>query len=76
VSLRLELIPETLDGEEELRLARIDFELLPEAGHVDVYRSGECRGVVPPDAGQQVLARERLARILDKEPEELELACS
>ena len=36
-----ELIPESLDGEKKLGLARVALELLPEPGHVDVYSSGE-----------------------------------
>src|SRR5256885_1141832 len=65
----VEAIALTPDGDDRVR-----SQLLPQAGHVDVDHVGAGVELVAPDGGQEVLLRDRPARVLDQLPQEQELA--
>src|SRR5688572_22081299 len=68
-----ELVAETVNGEDVLRMPGIVFELLPEPRHVHVHRPRGGHGVVAPDLIQQLVARQGGSAVLEKVAQQLEL---
>src|SRR6195952_5280884 len=64
-----DLVADTPDGHDRARLA----DLAPELAHVHVDRARVARECVPPDALEQLVAREHEAAVIEQLPEEVEL---
>src|SRR5262249_24381253 len=69
-----ELVREAVQGENELRVARIRLDLLAQPGDVDVDGARGRHRVVAPRLVEQLLAGDRGAAVLDEVSQELELA--
>src|SRR5262249_2979953 len=69
-----ELVPETVDGEDVLRRFGIRLDLLSQSSDVDVDCPRQRHVVVSPHLGEQLVARQRRAAVLDEMSQQLELA--
>src|SRR6266704_6713366 len=69
-----ELVAETVDGDDEPRIGRPVFDLLPELRDVHVDGARQGRGVVVPDGVEELLPRHDLPAVLDEVPQEPHLA--
>src|SRR5262245_49217301 len=69
---RLKTIAVAMDGMDKGGVTRIGFDFLAQPGDVYVHRAGEHCGIVAPDRVEKFVARESLAQILDKVPQQLE----
>ena len=72
-ALAHELVAQPVNRQDVLRDARVRFELLPQPRDVDIDRARRRRGVVAPHLGEQLLARNRRAAVLDEIAEEVKL---
>ncbi len=61
------------DGQDQLRLARVLLDLLPQVANMDVDRARLPVGGVAPDRLQQRASAEDLPRLSDERPQQLEL---
>src|SRR5262249_37489083 len=68
-----ELVAESVQGEDELRMAGVRLGLAAGAGPVDGPRARRGHRVVAPDPVQQLVAGERRPAVLDEVAQELEL---
>src|SRR5690242_9649756 len=73
-ALSRELVAETVDGVNELRILRIALDLLTQPRDVDVDGARHRHLVVAPHFRQQLIARQRRPAMRDEMPEQLELA--
>src|SRR5438445_9291995 len=68
-----ELVPETVDGQDELGVAGVALQLLAQRRDMDVDGSRDRRGVVTPHVVQELVSRQELAPVRDEILKELEL---
>ena len=69
-----ELVPESVNGEDVLRVPGIGLDFLPQPGDVHVDGPRGRHRVVSPDLVEKFFTRERRTAVLDEVAEELELA--
>src|ERR1700733_6668532 len=68
-----ELVAESVQGENPLRLMGIFLQLLAQPGHVNIHGSAGGDATVAPNLAKQGFARDRGSAVLEQVAEELKL---